>query len=95
MGKKVCPTEIVNRTRAYRLSHDERLQLMQDIRDNALEWLYDLVATRTSKGTSAAIYIFQQLTAQLKEDGATAQSNSIPLIAGFDPTKIVLPSSDA
>ena len=43
-----------NRTREYNYTVKERAEMLRDIRDNALEWLYQQVASKKSSGTSAA-----------------------------------------
>ena len=83
-----------SRTRLANYDKDELIQLMRDVRDNALEWFYGQVAMNNGKGTGAALNCYEQAVHHLEKlEGTTPGANAAAAlgIPGFNPADVVMP----
>jgi hypothetical protein len=95
--QKFKPRHAIERTRDKNYTSQERIQLLADIRDNSLDLVALAVHKGEAKGTASFLYCYEQACLHIDSIGGDSAeaSNSIPLIPGFDPDSLVLPTIDA
>jgi hypothetical protein len=84
-------TDALVRTRDNNYTPEERAQILEDIRDNSLDWVATQAAEKKGAGTSSAFHLYQTAVVELRaiEDGSEGIAKLDLSIPGFDMSKLV------